>query len=268
MAVIFDGRALAQKKKERLKQKRKKACLVALQVGRNPSSDLYLRLKAKMALELGVEFQRFNFPASISATELISFIQRLNSQKKVDGIMIQLPLPKTLKQDEEKILRSIVREKDVDGLTGCSPFLPATVRAVWEILKEAGINQKTIIGKNACILGRSNTVGKPLANLLIDKGATVSVCHSHTKNIAYFSQKADILISATGVPGLVKAKMVKRGAIVIDVGSPRAEVEFSSVVKKASFITPVPGGVGPLTVVCLFENLFQAVDFSTKELHR
>ena len=177
--------------------------------------------------------------------------------------MVQLPLPMSLKGKQEEIVETIIPTKDVDCLTavnlgrlmmGEMTLLPATVRGIWEILGKAGINEKTIVGKNVSVLGRSDIVGKPLANLLINRGATVTVCHHQTKDLACLIKRADIVISATGSPNLVKGEMVKEGAIVIDVGSPKGDVDFGSVVKKASFITPVPGGVGPMTVVSLLEN--------------
>jgi len=263
---IFDGRALAERKKRLLRGKRQKVSLVAICVGKNKASDIYLRLKKKAAVDLGVKFIRYDFPARLSIIKkLRDLIICLNADHSINGIMLQMPLPREWPEEQKReLIDAIDAYKDVDGLTsrnlgllvkGEANFIPATAKAVWQILKETGINEKNIIGKNVCVIGKSNIVGKPIALLLTNMGATVTICHSRTKNIARYSKMADILVSATGKAKLVKANMVKKGAIVIDVGSPVGDVDFETVARKASFITPVPGGVGPMTVVCLFENL-------------
>jgi len=232
-------------------------------VGQNQNSRLYISLKEKIAIRLGIVFEKREFPEDVNVRELIDFIKSKNNDFGVKGIMVQLPLPAAFDNEIVTILREIDSQKDVDCLTpenlgllmmGRPWVLPATVRGIWEILGKAGINRKTIIGKNVCILGRSDIVGKPLANLLINLGATVTVCHRQTGDLVKKTKAADILISATGQPDLIRGEMVKKEAVVIDVGSPRGDVNFRSVASKASFITPVPGGVGPVTVVSLLEN--------------
>ena len=266
--MLFDGRKSAKEKEEQLKkvvsQLAKAPKLVAIQVGHNPASDIYLRLKREMAERIGIEFELVNFPEDAKEEEIIEVISSANKDEKVKGIMVQLPLPKEF--NEFTILQAIDPKKDVDCLTmenlglviaGEPRFFPATVKAVLEILEEAGVDKENLVGKNACIVGGSNIVGKPLALVLSNMGATISLCRSKTKDLAQFTTQADILVTATGVEGIIKEEMVKEGVIVIDVGAPKAEVDFENVNKKTSFITPVPGGVGPMTVVCLMENLVQ-----------
>lgn len=275
MVVIFDGKKFAQGKEGVLQQEFKRLAkrghslrLVSILIGQDPASRLYVSLKEKVANRIGVVFEKQELPEDVEIKELTDFIESQNNDSGVRGIMVQLPLPATFDNKTMAILRKIAPQKDVDCLTpenlgllmmGESRVLPATVRGIWEILEKAGINRKTIVGKNTCVLGRSDIVGKPLANLLINRGATVTVCHHQTKDLACLIKRADIVISATGSPNLVKGEMVKEGAIVIDVGSPKGDVDFGSVVKKASFITPVPGGVGPMTVVSLLENFLDLV---------
>jgi len=270
MVVIFDGQKFARDKEKVLRREfeklAKKGCslkLISILVGQDPASRLYISLKEKAANKIGVVFEKQEFPENVDAKELTDFIKNQNNDSSVGGIMVQLPLPAAFGGKTMAILREIAPQKDVDCLTpenlgllmiGKSRVLPATVRGIWEILGEAGMNEETIVGKNVCILGRSDIVGKPLANLLINRGATVTVGHRQTKNLSYITKRADIIISATGSPNLVKGKMIKEGAVVIDVGSPKGDIDFDSVFKKASFITPVPGGVGPMTVVSLLEN--------------
>ena len=275
MAVIFDGKKFAQDKEEVLQQEFEKLAkkgyllkLVSILIGQNPASRLYVSLKEKAANRVGVVFEKQEFPEYVDVRELTDFIKSQNNDSDVRGIMVQLPLPATFGDKIVTILREIAPQKDVDCLTpenlgllmmGKPRVLPATVRGVWEILGRAGINEKTIVGKNVCVLSRSDIVGKPLANLLINRGATVTVCHSQTKDLACLMKRADIIISATGSPNLVKGEMVGEGAIVVDVGSPKGDFDLDSVAKKASFITPVPGGVGPMTVISLLENFLDLV---------
>jgi len=271
MVVIFDGKKLAREKEKNLRQQfkllanKKKTApkLVSILVGNDPASCLYTRLKKEAAERIGINFEKVEFVEEADDGQIKECIKKLNKNPRVGGIMVQLPLPVSLKDKQKEIVETIVPTKDVDCLTatnlgrlvmGEMILLPATVRGIWEILEKAGINEKTIVGKNVFVLGRSDIVGKPLANLLINRGATVTVCHRQTKDPACLIKRADIIISATGSPNLVKGEMVKEGAIVIDVGSPKGDIDFDSVVKKASFITPVPGGVGPMTVVSLLEN--------------
>ena len=272
--MVFAGKKLALKKENELARRvvgfKKKfgrvPKLVAIQVGENPASELYLKMKKQAAGRVGIDFEVEKFPSLVGLTLLLHRIRVNNKNPRVDGIMVQLPLPEKLGTDNSKleVLGSIEPTKDVDCLTpenlgrllmGKPRFLPATVRAVIEIIGEA---LGSPAGKNVVIVGGSNIVGKPLAMVLSNLGATVTVCRSKTKDLGSFTRRAEILVSATSISGLIKAKMVKRGAIVIDVGSPKGDVDFEEVKKVASFITPVPGGVGPITVVCLLENVLEA----------
>jgi len=269
--VIFDGKKLAAEKEKILAKKVaefKKATgirpkLVAVMVGENEANKIYLRKKSEAAKRVGMEMEIFKLN---EPEELIKLIREKNKDKKTHGVMIQMPLPEKLKIEnwELKILGAIAPRKDVDCLTpenfgllamGKPRFLPATVKAIMEIINVSSFRlQASSIG----IVGASNIVGKPLALHLSNLGATVTICRSKTKNLEKYTRQADLLISATGVPKLIKKDMVKKGAVVIDVGSPVGDVDFENVSQIASFITPVPGGVGPLTVVCLLENVFQA----------
>jgi methylenetetrahydrofolate dehydrogenase (NADP+)/methenyltetrahydrofolate cyclohydrolase len=275
MAVIFDGKKLAAEKEKILAKKVaefKKATgttpkLVAIMVGENEASKLYLRKKAEAAKRVGIKIEIIKLN---ELNKLIKLIREKNKDKKTHGIMIQMPMEmQNLKfkiQNENlklKILSVINPLKDVDCLTpenfgllamGKPRFLPATVRGIMTII---GNWKLEIENLNVCVVGASNIVGKPLALHLSNLGATVTICHSKTKNLEKYTSEADLLISATGVPKLIKKDMVKKGAVVIDVGSPVGDVDFENVSQIASFITPVPGGVGPMTVVCLLENLFQ-----------
>jgi methylenetetrahydrofolate dehydrogenase (NADP+)/methenyltetrahydrofolate cyclohydrolase len=274
MTIIFDGRKIASKKEKILREKwqalggKKNKKLVDILIGESKASKIYLDLKKEAAGRVGINFEEHFWPASLTKKEVIAKISDLNDEEKVGGIMIQLPLPDPLKLAETEIVNAILPEKDVDCLTatnlgflmmGKPRLLPATVRGIAEILSVAGLGKKGIIGKNACILGKSNIVGKPLANLLMDDGATVTVLNRWTKDIASFTKKADLLISATGEKDLIKETMVKKGVVVIDAGAPQGDVDFPKVAPLASFITPVPGGVGPMTVVSLLFNFYDLV---------
>jgi len=276
MAIIFDGKKLAAEKEKILAKKVaefQKATgirpkLVAVMVGENEANKIYLRKKSEAAKRVGMEMEIFKLN---EPEELIKLIREKNKDKKTHGIMIQLPMEmqnsKCKSQNENlkfKILSAINPLKDVDCLTpenfgllamGKPRFLPATVKAIMEIINVSGFRlQASSVG----IVGASNIVGKPLALHLSNLGATVTICRSKTKNLEKYTRQADLLVSATGVPKLIKKDMVKKGAVVIDVGSPVGDVDFENVSQIASFITPVPGGVGPMTVVCLLENVFQA----------
>jgi methylenetetrahydrofolate dehydrogenase (NADP+)/methenyltetrahydrofolate cyclohydrolase len=285
MTIVFDGKKFAQEKeKELAKQvaelKKRSGIiprLVGIMVGEDPASQLYLRVKQKVAERVGIGFEKIQFPSSVDASLLrsnkraersllLDRIKEKNEDPEVSGIMIQLPFPESLKIEnwELKILGAIVPSKDVDCLTsenlgrlliGKPRFLPATVKAVVEIIKSSKSKVKSA---NVVVVGGSNIVGKPLAMVLSNLGATVTICRSKTKNLGKFTRQAEILISATGVPGLITKNMVQKGAVVIDVGSPKPDVDFEEVKKVARFITPVPGGVGPMTVVCLLENVYEA----------
>ncbi len=266
--MIFDGKAFAQEKEAALRkqveilgQKGTIPKLVTILIGNNPESELYLKLKGDFATRIGAVAELHHFQESADIQEAVKFIKAMNSDSKVLGIMIQSPIPETF-----DICDLIDPKKDVDCLTsenlgrvmtGKIRFLPATVKAVVEIIKSA---TDQLTGKNAVIIGASEIVGKPLAMVLSDGGATVAICRSTTRNLPEFTKNADILISATGSPGLIKKEMVKNGSIVIDVGISRIAEKVVGDVDKgvetvAEFLTPVPGGVGPVTVACLFENL-------------
>jgi len=258
MAIIFDGKKFAQEQEKKLKARVKKLKikpkLVVVLVGDDPASQVFVRVKKEAAERVGIEFELKKFAKSASEEEVTAYIERKNGETTVSGIMVQLPLPKNL--DELKIRRSIHPFKDVDCLhpknlgmlmLNRPVFYPAAVKAVLTIIQ----NSK---GKEVVIVGASNLVGKPLSLVLSNLGATVTLCRSTTQNLAKHTRAADILISATGKPGLIKKEMVKKGTVVIDVGETKPDVE-KDVSQIASFLTPVPGGVGPVTVVSLLENV-------------
>lgn len=246
MFMIIDGKSIAAERLEQLRLKIKvsglRPKLAVVLVGNDPASVMYVNLKKKRAEEVGIAVEIF---------DSVDVIESLNKDFSIHGILVQLPLPKNI--DTKKVLRAIDPAKDVDGLTGRSDFMPATVRGILTALEGFEIQ-----GNDVTIIGRSREVGRPLALAMIDLGATVTVCNSKTKDLRQKTKNADILISATGQPGLVTADMVKLGAVVIDVGSPKGDVDFANVSKIASAITPVPGGIGPLTVVSLLENTYEA----------
>jgi methylenetetrahydrofolate dehydrogenase (NADP+) / methenyltetrahydrofolate cyclohydrolase len=267
---IFDGKMFAKQRIDLAKiviknnpELTSKKLRVVL-VGNSPASIAYVKLKKALFSNLGIPFEDVYFSKEESADKIVDYIKTSNNEPDVKAIMVQLPFPKGWSQQSKKmVLEAINPQKDVDCLTTKNLkfvsakdkiLLPATVKAVKLILETAGINKKTIFKLNVCILGKSDLVGRPLASLLSNMGANVYSCDSKTKNITEITKKSDILISATGVPKLVKKNMIKPGAIVIDVGEPKGDVDYNSVKNIASFITPVPGGVGPVTVVCLLEN--------------
>jgi len=284
--MLFDGKDFAKEKERELKKKvdelRRKGVvpkLVSILADDSKESALYVSLKAKFAERIGVIFDVHKFAVGTETREIVADVKKANEDSSVHGIMIQLPV-----ENQGEILQAISPEKDVDSLTeenlgliviGRPRFLPATVKAVMEIIKDAlghlGYlyeEEKWLKGKTVCIVGASIIVGKPLAMVLSDLGATVILCRSTTGKLAEFTQKADILISATGAIDLVKKEMVKERAIVIDVGISKLlrDGKFRvvgdvsrDVLDKTSFLTPVPGGVGPVTVACLFENLLMAL---------
>lgn len=255
-AKIFDGRGFARKKElelaERVKQLGSVPKLVSIVVGDNPASHLYVNLKGQAAKRVGIEFQKFEIRNSKHET-IIKLIKELNKNKSVTGIMVQLPLPPILQGQTLKMVGAINAKKDVDGLTGKGRFLPATVKAIFEILEAEKV---AVIGAPVVVVGRSTVVGRPLAAELVRRGAQVTVAHSQTGDLGAVTRKAEILISATGKPGLITADMVKPGAVVIDVGEPKGDVD-KGVREVASWVTPVPGGVGPVTVACLLENVVE-----------
>jgi methylenetetrahydrofolate dehydrogenase (NADP+)/methenyltetrahydrofolate cyclohydrolase len=267
---IIDGRKLAKAHEEKLAQKIKKLKakpkIVSFLVGDDPSSVLYSNLKQKKAVELGIGFELLHFPESINFKEIKNKIEKLNNDRSITGIMIQLPLPdKFLRSHQaEKLLETIDFKKDVDGLKKNSLCLPAVVEAILSIIKDENIK---VVNKKCVVIGASDLVGKPVAQELEKLGATVDVCDSKTDSLKEKTLGADIIVSATGVPGLVKGDMVKEGVAIIDVGAEKVngkvvgDVDFESVYPKAAKITPVPGGVGPMTVISLMENIVKLVTY-------
>lgn len=276
MAVIIDGKNLAKKIRlelkdevDNLKKKNIHPKLAVIMVGDDKASKVYVKNKSKACEEIGVEYEEFLLDANISMDELLNLIDDLNERKDVHGILLQSPIPKHL--DINKAFNKIDYRKDVDGFNpinvgklviGEDCFISCTPFGVIKMLEEYGIE---IEGKNAVVIGRSNIVGKPLAQCLLAKNATVTICHSRTKNIREITNNADILVAALGKPEYVKDTMVKDGAVVIDVGINRTDdgklvgdVDFETVSKKASYITPVPGGVGPMTIAMLMNNVVKA----------
>ena len=276
MAKIIDGREISAAVKQQIKEEvvslNKQGIEVGLAViivGDDPASKVYVANKEKACEQLGITSYKYALPAETTNEELLSLIEKLNNDKKVNGILCQLPLPKHL--DEKLIINSIVPEKDVDAfhpqnvgkiMIGDFDFLPCTPAGVIEMIKYSGIEMS---GKKCVVVGRSNIVGKPMAMLLLHNNATVTVCHSRTVNLKEECANADILVVAIGKAKFVTADMVKEGAIVIDVGMDRDEngklcgdVDFDSVSQKAGAITPVPGGVGPMTIAMLMKNTLTA----------
>ncbi len=241
--------------------------LAIVLVGKDPASQVYVGLKGKACEKVGIVSKNYELPESTSERELIALIKKLNSGQE-DGILVQLPLPKHI--NERKVLLQVDPAKDVDGihpanlgalLAGEPTLIPCTPFGIIELLDSYGI---AIGGKEAVVIGRSNIVGKPVSVLLTERNATVTVCHSKTKGLGSHTRRADILVVAVGKPNLIKVGMVKAGAVVIDVGTNRVggklvgDVDFENVRKKAGFITPVPGGVGPMTVAMLMKNTLSA----------
>lgn len=275
-AVIIDGKTLANKIKEdlknevsELKNKGVKPCLAVLLVGENKASQKYVSYKEKACNELGIESQVYKLPENTNESVLTNIINELNENPKVNGILVQLPLPRHLA--EQRVLQKIDPFKDVDGFTPyClgrllidNPlFIPCTPKGVLRMIDEYKI---TLEGKNAVVIGRSIIVGKPLSLILLRRNATVTICHSKTREIQEITKKADILCVAIGKERFIKASMVKEGAVVIDIGinvtasgKVVGDVDFDAVKEKASYITPVPGGVGPMTIAMLMENTIYA----------
>lgn len=273
MAEIIDGKAIAEKIKSELliraadfEQKRgRKIGLAVIRVGNDPASAVYVRNKIKACEKCNIRSFSYDLDETVDSNELISLIHKLNDDNEVDGILVQLPLPKHI--NEREVLSEITPKKDADGFHAVNAgklFLgekdgtvACTPRGIIELIKSTGVS---ISGKHAVVVGRSNIVGKPIAALLLAHDATVTVCHSRTVNLKEITLSADILVVAIGKSNFITAEMVKRGAVVIDVGMNRDEnglcgdVDFNSVKDKAGYITPVPGGVGPMTVAMLLSN--------------
>lgn len=276
MAKILSGKVVSERIKEELKEEVKKLNsqgifpgLAVVIVGDDPASRVYVNSKKKACEEIGIYSEEYALPKETSEEELLSLIEKLNVSKKVCGILVQLPLPKHI--NEETIINAISPKKDVDAfhpanvgkiMIGNYDFLPCTPAGVMELIKESGID---VSGKECVIVGRSNIVGKPQAMLLLHANGTVTICHSRTKDLAEKTKNADILVAAVGIPNFITGDMIKEGAVVIDVGINRLEnkklvgdVDFESAEKIASAITPVPGGVGPMTIAMLMKNTLKA----------
>ena len=276
MAVILDGKAVSAKVKEEVKEEvealKKQGVSVGLAViivGNNPASRTYVNNKKKACEAAGIVSEEYALPEETTQEELLALVEELNHKDSINGILCQLPLPKQL--DEEAVIAAISEKKDVDAFSavnvghimiGDYSFLPCTPAGIMEILRHYNID---VAGKECVVIGRSNIVGKPMAMLLLHQNGTVTICHSKTKNLKDVTSRADILVAAVGISHFVTADMVKEGAVVIDVGMDRDEngklcgdVDFAAVEPKASYITPVPGGVGPMTIATLLKNTVTA----------
>lgn len=274
---LIDGKNVSTMLRERLKQQVAKLAtngnvpgLAVIIVGEDTASKVYVANKIKACEQVGIRSYNYQMKVDTTNEELLQLIEKLNNDKNVNGILVQLPIPKHL--DENKILDSISKEKDVDGFSpyqmgslvlGRPELMPCTPSGIMELLKAYDI---CISGKNAVIIGRSNIVGKPMMFMLLKENATVTICHSRTKNLAELAKSADILVVAIGKANFVTRDMVKEGAVVIDVGINRVDgklcgdVDFENVKELCSFITPVPGGVGPMTITMLLHNTLKAFE--------
>ncbi|WOV88886.1 bifunctional methylenetetrahydrofolate dehydrogenase/methenyltetrahydrofolate cyclohydrolase FolD [Sporosarcina oncorhynchi] len=249
--------------------------LAVILVGEDPASQTYVKNKNKSTIEAGMKSEQIKLPATITEEELLKHVDNLNNDDSIHGILVQLPLPSHI--DEDLVIKSISPDKDVDGfhpqnvgkmMIGQETFLPCTPHGIMEMLERSGIE---IAGKHAVVIGRSNIVGKPMGQLLLQKDATVTYCHSKTKDLASFTKQADILIAAIGKAKFVTKEHVKDGAVIIDVGMNRDEngklcgdVDYDSVKEIASAITPVPGGVGPMTITMLLKNTLQSAEIAKR----
>lgn len=275
MAIILDGKKLRDKIFEDLKTKldkmEKKPTLAVILVGENPASQIYVRNKKKTAEKLGINSISIEYPSDITESELLQKIEELNNDENVTAILVQLPLPAHI--DKNKVIDKILPQKDVDGLTpynlgklfsGEEPYVyPCTPKGILLLLDEYNIELE---GRHVVVVGRSNLVGKPVAQLLLKRNATVTMCHSHTKNLANITKTADIIVSAVG-KNVIGEKMLKSNCVVVDVGIFRDEngkisgdVDFETVSKVAAYISPVPGGVGPMTIASLMLNTVELAE--------
>lgn len=281
-AKRIDGKAIAQEVRARVKTEVEKLGpsdrpgLAAILVGENPASKIYVRNKRKACEEVGIYSEEHHLPEETTEAEVLSLVERLNQDPKIHGILVQLPLPKQI--NERKVLDTVIPEKDVDGfhyinvgklVANEKGFVPCTPLGIIELLLASKVE---IAGANAVVVGRSNIVGKPAALLLLHHHATVTICHSKTKNLPEVCRQADILIAAIGKPQFVKKEMVKEGAVVIDVGINRlpdgrivGDVDFDPVQERAGAITPVPGGVGPMTIAMLLLNTLQSAKWKKEK---
>lgn len=276
MAILIDGKAIAGKIRgeiavevNRLESKGIKPGLAVILIGDNPASKVYVSMKEKACRDVGIFSEEYRLPADTNEAGLLELIERLNKNPNIHGILVQLPLPKHI--NEALIMEAVSPYKDVDGfhpynvgrlVTGKPLFQPCTPHGIMILLKESGID---MTGKEVVVVGRSNIVGKPVAFMCLQQNATVTLCHSKTRNLEEKVRMADILIAAVGKPEMIKGEWIKEGAVVIDVGVNRTydnklvgDVEFTVASKRASYITPVPGGVGPMTITMLLYNTLQS----------
>ena len=278
MYQVIDGKKISQEIKDELKEKAaamakegKKVALAVIQVGNDPASSVYVRNKKKACEYIGIESLSYELPEETTQEELLALVEELNKKKEVNGILVQLPLPKHI--DEDKVIKAIDPSKDVDGFhmqnvgalcTGGKGYVSCTPLGIITLLKRSGIE---IAGKRCVVMGRSNIVGKPMAMLLLRENGTVTICHSKTQDMKEITRQADILVVAIGKPKFVDETYVKEGAVVIDVGIHRnaenklcGDVDFDKVAPHTSAITPVPGGVGPMTIAMLMNNCVSSVE--------
>ncbi len=272
MTMILNGKILSDKLREDLALKiaklEKKPHLAVILVGEDPASELYVGLKQKAAVRLGIKSTIINYAANTDEKTVLEKIEELNNDSEIDAILVQLPLPEQI--SELNVIQAILPNKDADGITpvnigkisiGTKPFAyPCTPKGILSILNEYKIE---IDGKHVVIVGRSNIVGKPLAQMMLNENATVTLCHSHTKNLADITKTADILVSAVGVKNLISKNMIKKNSVIVDVGTSKigsktfGDVDFENIYELVSAITPVPGGVGPMTITSLMENTYE-----------
>lgn len=279
--TLIDGKDVANKCKDEIRKKierlEKTPSLAVIRIGEDEASKIYVRLKNKMCEELGINFVEHHLNENITQEELISLINNLNEDENINAILLQSPIPYHLNILEA--FKAIAPEKDVDGFSPINVgklvqnqecFAPCTPVGVMRMLKEYGIE---VAGKHAVVIGRSNIVGRPMAELLLNANATITICHSKTENLAEIVKTADILVVAIGKPKFITADMIKEGAVVVDVGINRipdskkivGDVDFDNVKDKCSYITPVPGGVGPMTIMTLMENVIRAYEMQNKD---
>lgn len=286
MAIILDGKKLAQKIKEELKaeistlsKKGKTPGLAVIIVGSDSASRIYVNSKERACAEIGIYSEEYALAEDTSESALLELIEKLNKNENIDGILVQLPLPRHI--DEKVVINAISPDKDVDAfhpanvgkiMIGDYDFLPCTPAGVIELINESGIS---IEGKECVVVGRSNIVGKPMSMLLLHRNGTVTICHSKTKNLAKTVRRADIVVAAVGKARLITGDMLKEGAVVIDVGMNRLEdntlagdVDFKSCADKAYAITPVPGGVGPMTIAMLMKNTVKSASMTYRKVRK
>ncbi len=278
--ILIEGKKVAEKRREKIIAKLKDLngtpSLVVIRVGDDPASEIYIRLKRKMCEELGINFTEYHLEKDITQEELLNLIYKLNDDKSVNAILLQSPIPYHL--DIMQAFEAINPGKDVDGFSpintgrlvqGQDSFRACTPSGIMMLLDEYGIS---VEGKNCVVIGRSNIVGKPMAELLLNANGTITICHSKTKNLAEITKTADVIVVAIGSPNFITGDMIKDDAVVIDVGINRmpgtnkvvGDVDFESAKEKASYITPVPGGVGPMTIIALMENVIKAYELQNK----